>query len=394
MKISACLSCLALSLISLIPADSLAQQIDRRVEIVNLRYHVYPEFTRIVIDLAKLREFTYGESREQGLIFVDVLQAKLNPQAKKVAPQLKLSYLKRFGLDQRTVSTVRLAAEVDFANIKSYRVYLLNNPVRIVCDIYSQITEAQLTVEPQPESAPSQLSGSGYSVSRQLGLGVKNIVLDAGHGGSQPGCISQSGLMEKNLTLELALGLKAKLVSQGYNVYLTRETDVTLSLEERTAVANRKKADLFISIHVNAHRDKKREGVETFYLNFSSDPNVIETAILENAPSAKTIGQLTEIVKKIVQNNKVLESRELADKIQKNLIKSLMTMHPKVKDHGVKGGPFWVLIGGQMPSVLVEVAHLSNTGEERLLKNKEYRQLIVDGIYNGIMDYIKSLGKG
>ena len=167
-----------------------------------------------------------------------------------------------------------------------------------------------------------------------------------------------------------------------------------MPLENRTVIANQKRADLFVSIHANAHRDRKRGGVETFYLNISPDPSVIELAAAENATSSKNIGEMKTILQKIVQNSKIQESRDLAERIQRNLVKSLSRDLPGIKSLGVKGGPFWVLIGGEMPSVLVEISHLSNAKEEAKLKTKKYRELAAQGIYDGIMEYIGSFGKG
>jgi N-acetylmuramoyl-L-alanine amidase len=149
-----------------------------------------------------------------------------------------------------------------------------------------------------------------------------------------------------------------------------------------------------VSIHANAHRDRKRNGVETFFLNISPDPAVIELAADENATSTKSIGEMRSILQKIVQNSKIQESRDLAGAIQRNLVRALAADLPSVKSLGVKGGPFWVLIGGEMPSVLVEVSHLSNAKEEAKLRTQRYRELAAQGIFDGIMEYIRSLGKG
>ncbi len=380
-------------LVSLAPA---AGQQDRRAAVVNLRHHVHPEFARIVIDLEKLREYTHGQVQEKGLIFVDILQSRVGTGLKPPQAKVGTEYLKSYALAAKSQTTVRLTAEVDPVKVKSYRVYHLQDPFRIVIDIYPKAAAAEPTPPAGTGAAggPAQPLPSGYSMARQLGLGVGTIVLDPGHGGSQPGCVGKSGLQEKALTLDLALALQKKLAAAGYTVHLTRTADVTVPLEARTAFANQKKADLYISIHVNAQRNRDRRGVETFYLNFSPDPAVIATAAMENAASSKGVGQMAEIIKKIVQNTKVEESRALAAMIQRNLVKSVSKQQPGVRDIGVKGGPFWVLIGGQMPSVLVEVAHLSNPLEEKLLKTEAYRALIVEGLYNGIMEYIKSLGKG
>jgi N-acetylmuramoyl-L-alanine amidase len=193
----------------------------------------------------------------------------------------------------------------------------------------------------------------------------------------------------------VALALQKLLRDKaGLDAILTRESDVDVGLEDRTVIANQKRADLFVSIHTNAHRDRKRGGVETFFLNVSVDPSVVELAAAENATSTKNIGEMKSILQKIVNNSKVQESLNLAEDIQKNLVKSLARELPGIRDLGVKGGPFWVLIGGEMPSVLVEISHLSNAKEEAKLKTAKYRDLAAQGIYDGIMEYIHSLGKG
>ena len=232
-------------------------------------------------------------------------------------------------------------------------------------------------------------------MARQLGLGVRTVVIDPGHGGPRPGTIGKSGLQEKEVNLGVALALQKLLREKaGLDAILTRESDVDVTLEDRTVIANQKRADLFVSIHSNAHRDRKRGGVETFFLNVSPDPSVIELAAAENATSTKNIGEMKTILQKIVQNSKIQESRDLAEKIQRNLVKALSQDLPSIKSLGVKGGPFWVLIGGEMPSVLVEISHLSNAREEAKLRTQKYRELAAQGIYDGIMEYIRSLGKG
>lgn len=380
-----------------------APQNDPRAEIVNLRRYTHPNFTRIVIDIGKLREYTSGELQDPGRIYVDVLQAKLNPILQGQSYPVKGEYISQIRISQKTSSTVRVVVDVEFPRIQSYRVYHLFDPFRLVVDIYPHETKVPPSPTPpyktQPpvkrEVTPQDPNLAGTSLARQLGLGVRTIVIDPGHGGPRPGTIGKSGLQEKTVNLDVALALQKLLKEKaGLDAILTRESDVDVPLENRTVIANQKRADLFVSIHSNAHRDRKRGGVETFFLNISPDPSVIELAAAENATSTKNIGEMKTILQKIVRNSKIQESRDLAEKIQKNLVKSLSSDLPAVKNLGVKGGPFWVLIGGEMPSVLVEISHLSNAKEEAKLKTKKYRELAAQGIYNGIMEYIRSLGKG
>jgi N-acetylmuramoyl-L-alanine amidase len=389
---------------------SAAPQDDPRVEIINLRRYTYSNFTRIVLDMGKLREYTSGQLQDPGRIYVDVLQAKLNPILQGKSYPVKVEYISQIRISQKTTSTVRVAVDVEFPKIQSYRVYHLFDPFRLVIDIYPRDTKAPpsptppdkafpLTDKTQPpvkrEVAPQDPSLAGTSLARQLGLGVRTIVIDPGHGGPRPGTIGKSGLQEKTVNLDVALALQKLLKEKaGIDAILTRESDVDVPLDNRTVIANQKRADLFVSIHSNAHRDRKRGGVETFFLNISPDLAVIELAAAENATSTKNIGEMKTILQKIVRNSKIQESRDLAERIQKNLVKALSRDLPSIKNLGVKGGPFWVLIGGEMPSVLVEISHLSNAKEEAKLKTRKYRELAAQGIYDGIMEYIRSLGKG
>ncbi len=392
-----------------------APQDDPRAEIVNLRKYTHPNFTRVVLDIGKLREYTFGELRDPGRIYIDVLQAKLNPILQGQSYPVKAEYVSQIRISQKTTSTVRLVVDVEFSRIQSYRVYHLFDPFRLVVDIYPHGGQGQAPAPSQPPTPagkppqpgdriqpavkrqvdPNDPNFNGTSLARQLGLGVRTIVIDPGHGGPRPGTIGKSGLQEKEVNLGVALALRKLLREKaGIDAILTRESDVDVTLEDRTVIANQKRADLFVSIHSNAHRDRKRGGVETFFLNVSPDPSVVELAAAENATSTKNIGEMKSILQKIVQNSKVQESRELAEMIQRNLVKALSQDLPSIKSLGVKGGPFWVLIGGEMPSVLVEISHLSNAREEAKLRTKKYQELAAQGIYDGIVEYIRSLGKG
>jgi N-acetylmuramoyl-L-alanine amidase len=404
------LAALALSLASAAPQD------DQRAEIVNLRSYTHPNFTRVVLDIGKLREYMPGELHDPGRIYVDVLMAKLNPILQNQSYPVKADYISQIRISQKTASTVRLAVDVDFSRIVSYRVYHLFDPFRLVVDIYPRGVAAPPAQAPAQAPAPGDKAAppgnrnqppvkrdvdpkdpnlNATSMARQLGLGVRTVVIDPGHGGPKPGTIGKSGLQEKDINLAVALALKKLLVDKaGINAVLTRESDVDVGLDDRTVIANQKRADLFISIHTNAHRDRKRGGVETFFLNISPDPSVVELAAEENATSTKNIGEMKTILQKIVQNSKIQESYDLAVDIQRNLVKALSQDLPAIRDLGVKGGPFWVLIGGEMPSVLVEISHLSNPKEEAKLKTVKYRELAAQGIYDGIMEYVRSLGKG
>jgi N-acetylmuramoyl-L-alanine amidase len=379
------------------------------VEVYNLRYYTHPNFTRIVLDMGELREYTYGELHAPDRLFVDILAAKLNPILHGQSYSTGTDYLSHIRIAQRDRGIVRLAVDLDFSKIKSYRVYYLPDPFRIVMDIYPGAPapaakkevappETKLAPEikakPEAKPQPAQPTTSGYTLIRQLGLGIRSIVIDPGHGGTDPGCLGRNGEQEKDLVLDVCLRLQKLLAAvKDLQVLLTRETDIFIPLENRTVTANQNQADLFISVHANSSLNPKRTGIETFYLNFSPDPAVMEIAARENATSTKTISKMKTIVPKIFQNEKIFESRDLADRVQRSLILHLSRFYGDVQSLGAKGGPFLVLIGGDMPSVLVEISHLSNAQEAARLKDETYRQRVAEGITQGIMAYMQSLGK-
>ncbi|MBN1273033.1 MAG: N-acetylmuramoyl-L-alanine amidase [Candidatus Aminicenantes bacterium] len=366
---------------------------DDRVEIASLRQWTHPTHTRIAVDVGQIREYTYNQLKAPDRIYIDIYQARLNPILHGKSYLVQNKYLSQIRIAQKSYSTVRIVADVDFENIKHYHVFHLPDPFRVVIDIYPKLSTTPTLEEKVPQ--PPLPTDSGYSMARQLGLGIKRIVIDPGHGGKDPGCIGSTGLKEKSVVLDIATRLKNLLSSnKNLETILTRETDIFLPLEDRTVIAAQKQADIFISIHANSHRNQKTHGIETFYLNFSQDKRIMETAARENTASTKSISQMSEILRKISRNSKILESKEMAEKIQNNLVQTLSRKYKEIKSLGVKGGPFWVLIGTEVPSILVEVSYLSNPHEERYLKDKTYLQEIAQGIYNGIMEYIHSLGKG
>ena len=391
------------------PQDALA-------EVYNLRHFTHPNFTRIVVDIGAMREYTSADTRTPGRIVVDILQARINPIVRDEAIPEKCDYIDMIRIVQKSDATVRVTADVDFTRIKRYQVYHVFDPFRIVIDIYPLDKGAALPSTPAPPAVPDrggtggvaaaaandgtsakkpEPARGGYSMARQLGLGIRSIVIDPGHGGFDPGCLDGAGLQEKDLTLDISLKLRDIIrASTKLDVIMTRETDILVPLETRTVVANQHRADLFVSIHVNAFPDKRRQGVETFYLNFSTDPRVNELAARENFTTTKTIGEMDKIIRKIVQNSKIIESRDLAEKIQGSLVKDLSSQYADVKDLGTKGGPFWTLIGAEMPSILVEVSHISNPKEAQRLRDDAYRRQIARGIFDGLMAYLQSLGKG
>jgi N-acetylmuramoyl-L-alanine amidase len=259
---------------------------------------------------------------------------------------------------------------------------------------------AQAAVTPPASAAtpavvprqPSHNLDGGFSIARQLGLGISRIVIDPGHGGRDPGT-KGGGIVEAELVLDIALRLEKLLLERqpGIEVVLTRRTDEYVGLQERTAIANRQGADLFLSIHANASNVKDVRGVETYFLNFATNLSAASVAARENAASGQLMGELPDVVKSIALNSKLDESRDFATYLQREMVGKLRPSNKELKDLGVKQAPFVVLIGAAMPSVLAEVSFLTNPQEARLLKGSAYRQSIAEALFEGVRKYQGSL---
>jgi N-acetylmuramoyl-L-alanine amidase len=230
------------------------------------------------------------------------------------------------------------------------------------------------------------------SLTRALGLKIGTIVIDPGHGGHDTGTIGPGGLMEKDLVLDVAQRLGALIEERlGGDIVYTRSDDSFVPLETRTAIANQKQADLFVSIHANSSRDSKARGIETYYLNFTTDQDALEVAARENAVSEKSVHELQDLVKKITLREKLEESREFAGEVQRSLYTNMSRGNTGLRNRGVKKAPFVVLIGANMPSILAEISFVSNPTDERLLKKPDYRQKVAEALFRGVQRYANSL---
>ncbi|HOX45903.1 MAG TPA: N-acetylmuramoyl-L-alanine amidase [Myxococcota bacterium] len=241
---------------------------------------------------------------------------------------------------------------------------------------------------------PKSMSKPGQSLSMLAGLKVRRVVIDPGHGGRDPGAIGKGGTLEKDVTLDLAKRL-AKLLKADKElglkqVVLTRTKDEFLALEKRTALANKLGADLFISLHCNAHRNRKFRGVETFYLDLTDDRYSIRLAARENATSEKTISDLKFILADLALKSHVDDSIALGESIQRAAVGTLKRSYKKVKDLRLKPALFYVLIGARMPSVLMETSFISNEDEEKLLNTSDYKDKLVKGIHQGLKNFIQA----
>ena len=358
---------------------------------------------RVVIELSGETRFEYKQLPEPNRrVFFDlqgVVLEKSNLKTNEIA--IPNRYLKRIRLGQYSASTTRVV--LDFDSFRRYRVFTLPSPYRIVFDLYgagdgpSYLSAAKESstgrTEPTAKGADSNHNGE-YSISRQLGAKIKTIVIDPGHGGKDPGAIGIEGLKEKDVVLDVAKRVRAlaKQEMPWLDVKLTREDDTFPELEQRTALANAMEADLFFSIHANASGKRGRSsGIETYFMNFASDKEAEELAAKENAYSQLSQAKLTDLLKKITLNNKKEESQELARFIQTNLYRQTKPVNRYARNRGVRSAPFVVLIGADVPSVLVEISFVDHAVEGKLLLTSDYRDRIARGLLGGIKAYIESL---
>jgi N-acetylmuramoyl-L-alanine amidase len=349
------------------------------------------------VTLALDREVPYHEERlsDPERLFFDL-------RGVEAVPELRDRTL-RYGSDVvREIRTGRhpdhTRVVLDIEGVERYSVFTLYNPFRLVVEAErSDEAAAAATARVEPGGSakapePPRAGGNGkYSLARQLGLGVSRIVIDPGHGGRDPGARAH-GISEAELVLDVSLRLEKLLLKEpGVDVVLTRRTDVYVPLQERTAIANRENADLFLSIHANAARNPQARGIETYYLSFASNPEAEAVAARENAASEGAMHNLPDIVKAIALNNKLDESRDLAAIVQESLVTRLRRVNQDVRNLGVKKAPFVVLIGAGMPSVLAEISFLTNRQEAALLKTPAYRQHIAEALHQAVMRYRQTL---
>ena len=275
--------------------------------------------------------------------------------------------------------TLQAPAHTVTGNVEADR-----KPVVILRDTRKVAPPVVARLEPAP---PADIPGEQLSLAQQLGLGIRTIVIDPGHGGKDPGAIAY-GLKEKDIVLKTGRMLAGHLRSKlGAEVILTREDDRFLPLEERTAIANTNSADLFISLHINAHPLPDIKGFETYFLNLTTNAEAMRVAARENATSTHQLSDLQDILSDIMKNSKINESSRLADLVHTSIGSGLADSHFPHKDMGVKQAPFYVLIGAEMPAILIEIAFISNPEDAAMLGSDDFIDQLADQIAEGISRY-------
>lgn len=379
------------------PANKTSPAVDGPMTVVQgLRSWSNPGYTRIVIDADRNTRYEHHilkpdpSKRKPPRLYVDLINSRLKAGIDTSVP-INDHLLSKVRAGQNRPDSVRVV--IDIKSYKYYKIFNLSNPFRIVIDVRGEDKAvAQNGKDTTVYAGKKGTAGSG-ALAKQLALGVKTIVIDPGHGGRDYGAPGYyKGVHEKQIALAISKKLKRKLEQElDCTVYLTRSTDRYLSLEERTAIANTKNADLFISIHTNSARDRRAYGIETYYLNLATDDEAIRVAALENQTSTKNISDLETILNDLMQNAKIAESKGLATSVQSSLNSHMRKSYNRVKNKGVKQAPFYVLIGAQMPAVLVETSFISNARECKRLTNAQYQDHLCNGIIEGIRKYIKEI---
>src|SRR3984893_10736197 len=340
---------------------------------------------RIVLNVNRVKEYVASVSQNPPQLLIDLYNKQPPPAILKIARASHNSSNIHEAVDLPRASASNLEPEFDGKNDSLVR----PSPPAATLKV-SKTSRSRLD---QPAIAPQPTRDGQSTLTRALGLKIGRIVIDAGHGGHDTGTIGPTGLMEKDLCLDVALRL-GKIIKQrlpGAEVVFTRSDDSFIPLEERTAIANEAHADLFISIHANSSQDHGARGIETYYLNLKGSPEAMEVAARENAAANVGIHDLEDLVKKIARNEKIDESKEFAEDIQTSLSQRVQKANKTVKNRGVRKAPFVVLIGADMPSILTEISFLSNPADEQLLKQPENRQRVAEGLYQGVASYLQSL---
>ncbi len=403
--------------------------------VLPVKYWSSDNYSRVVIMASGpvnykevLLQETENSSRR---LYIDFEKSYIEPQYRSPVP-IEDGLLRRIRTGQFSPDTVRVVLDIE--SIDNYKIYNLPDPFRVVIDVRGKEKEGRVTppvahlssrekikvpreikketaivvlrdtkkiafaqpakgkaekIDVSTPAASSPTDAVSLSLAQQLGLGVKKIVIDPGHGGKDPGAMA-FGMKEKDIVLDIAQKLAPILKKELHcEVLLTRNEDVFISLEERTAIANKENADLFVSLHINAHPSAKVRGLETYYLNLSTNAEAMRVAARENATSTHQMSDLQDILSDIMKNSKISESSRLAQQVHNSILSKAETNgFADIKDLGVKQAPFYVLIGAAMPAILIEIAFISNEEDMQNLQNSTFVQMLTQEIASGIRAYV------
>ncbi|MGH7796572.1 MAG: N-acetylmuramoyl-L-alanine amidase [Candidatus Binatia bacterium] len=370
-----------------------------KAAITGVRFLSWKSYTRVMLELsrgAKYEVRRLNEDSAKGLparVYIDIKGARVGAASKDPIP-VDDGLLRQMRIGQYSQDVVRVV--LDMNNLGSHNAFVLPDPYRLVIDIYGQkgIPNGTSKAAPSRSDAPPRraaLRGAKPPPAVPAINGLRKIVLDPGHGGKDPGAMGPGAIAEKDIVLSIAKKLARKLTTEmGVQVVLTRNDDRYVALEDRTATANAEDADLFISLHMNASPNTEAKGVETYYLDNTTDEAAIRLAARENGTSRRNISDLQFILSDMTQNMKLEDSITLAHRLQGSMVGGMTQVMSDVKDLGVKKALFYVLVGARMPSVLVEMFFITHRSEGRAMSRGSYQDAMVEALYEGIEKFGQS----
>ena len=354
----------------------------KTVNIVRFRSELHT--TRIVIETNGAVRYATGRLPKPERLYLDLRNARLAAKLSKRQFRVGDDRLRTIRIAQHRSGVVRVV--LDLRTVRDYSVFTLRTPFRIVIDLNgeSAVPGAKPTAKPTAKSTQK----SQPKPSQQPLV----LVIDAGHGGKDPGAVGPGGVQEKQVVLQVAKELR-KIIRKNlpqYRVIMTREDDVFVSLKERTKIANTNRADVFISIHANASTRRNVRGIETWYLSFAANSKRAQRiAARENNMSTRQLSELEAILRDLQETDRINQSALLAGMTQSSLVKHIGRYNSAVPNRGVDGAPFMVLLRTNMPSVLVEIGFVSNPKEAKQLRKRSYQKALAQGIYQGVHDFLR-----
>ena len=381
-----------------LPEDQQAEQdqtetIDSTSGIIiqDIAWESKPAHTRITVRTNQRVEYSqYLRKKEKNIpecLFVDFENAQLSQNVSKYLT-IRDNLVNDLQILPHENNQIRVA--LSLKSYHHYKMYSLKNPQRVIIDIWAQ-TKRNTIKKTQAQKSLDASELKNAAIARQLALGIRRIAIDAGHGGKDGGAVGFfKGVYEKDIVLSIAKRLAQKIRQNiQCEIIMTRNEDIFLPLEERSKIANANNADLFISIHTNAHPNHSVYGFESYYLNLTSDDDAIRVAALENEVSGRKMNDLDTILHDLMQNAKINESSRLAGHVQNSIFQHLKKYYRFIKDNGVKQAPFYVLMGAEMPAILIETGFISNQRDCRRLTNPAFQNHLCSAVVDGIKNYIE-----
>lgn len=360
-------------------------------DVKEIRTWSYPDYTRVVVELTRpvvlsgdpvVRLGRDDKVKRPERLYIDVPGIWVGREYKEGVP-VGDGLLQAVRLGQNTLETTRLV--IDLERYERHRMFTLSSPDRIVVDVYGQREEEQAA-----QTGPKSGKSSEKKGTSRLPMGsrrIQTVVIDPGHGGKDPGAIGVGGVREKDVNLRLSKLLAARLRARSFKVVMTREDDRFLDLEERTALAESVRGDLFISVHANASRNRSLRGIEIYYLDEGHKRHNLEVAARENGVKPSEVDSLQRALSRLRVSEASKHSRILAEVVHEDITKGLGETYGDVSDLGVKKGPFYVLFMSSMPSILVETGFLTNRKDARLLASDRYLDTLAAQIASGLGHY-------